>query len=422
MSRDVQRDAQERTMPALGATAAVAPTPGAEAATASDRPAFSARDLLRRDWGQLPVFIGLIVIAVYSQIASGGFFFNGQNLTNLVQQIITTAVLGVAAVLVLLIAEIDLSLSAVAFLCGAIMGVLSARAGWPPIPAVLVGIAAGALIGAINGFFVAVVRVPSFIVTLAAFIGYQGLLSKILEPQTSLGIHDNAILNVAIYYLPDWLGVGLPVLGLVVYAASVLLNRVQRQRAGLPVPSQGALWARLGIVAVLVLGTIVAFQAYSGVPLVAMILVAIVVVFWLLTTRTAFGRHIYAVGGNAEAARRAGIRVAGLRIALFSLASALAAAGGILLASREGIARADVSPGLLLNAIAAAVIGGVSLFGGRGSVWGVLLGALVIGSLVNGLALSGQSPAVEEMVEGSVLLIAVLLDALARRRSATGLR
>src|SRR5262249_28114693 len=146
------------------------------------------------------------------------------------------------------------------------------------------------------------------------------------------------------------------------------------------------------------------------------------IIFWIVTTRTRFGRHIYAVGGNAEAARRAGIRVVSLRIVVFSLASMLAAIGGVLLVSRQVSAPAAVGSSLLLNAVAAAVIGGVSLFGGRGSVWSIVLGSLIVGSLFNGLSLTGQSAFVQQMVEGVVLLLAVLVDAIARRRSATGLR
>ncbi|HLJ81971.1 MAG TPA: inner-membrane translocator, partial [Ktedonobacterales bacterium] len=158
------------------------------------------------------------------------------------------------------------------------------------------------------------------------------------------------------------------------------------------------------------------------VPLTTVITVAVIIIFWLITTKTSFGRHIYAVGGNAEAARRAGIRIVGLRIAIFALAGLLAAVAGLLIISRGNSAPALVNPYLLLNAIAAAVIGGVSLFGGRGSVWGVVLGSLIVGSLLNGLALLNVGPDVVEMAEGLVLLAAVLVDALARRRSFTGYR
>jgi len=380
------------------------------------------RGLTGNDLGQLPVFIGLVLIAIYFQIAGGGFFLTPQNLTNLVQQIITIAIVALAAVLVLLIGEIDLSLAAVSALCGAFMGVLSARQGWPAWAAILAAILAGLVIGAINGIFIAVLRMPSFIVTLAALIFYQGLLLAVLFPQTTLPIRDNAITNIAITYLPEYLGVGIPIALVAVYALSLVISRTARQRAGLPVMTVGQLAFRIGLVAVIAIGLVTFFDNYLGVPLVALILVGLIIIFWLITTRTRFGRHIYAVGGNAEAARRAGIRVVGLRIMIFALASMLAAIGGILLASRQVSAASAIDQTLLLSAIAAAVIGGVSLFGGRGSVWAVVLGSLIVGSLENGLDLIGQSTAVKNMVEGVVLLVAVLIDALSRRRNATGLR
>jgi D-xylose transport system permease protein len=380
------------------------------------------RQLGKIDLGSIPVFVGLILIAIYFQVASGGFFLTPQNLTNLVQQVITTGAVSLGAVLVLLIGEIDLSLSAVAFLGGGIMGVLSAKQGLPAYEAVGAALLAGLLIGAINGVLVAVVRIPSFIVTLAAFIFYQGFLVKIMEPQTSLQIIDDAITGVARNYFPDTIGLGVPIVAVVIYALGLLLERTIRLRAGLPVKSWGQIGLRIGIVTAATAAILVAFEAYQGVPVVALILVGLIVVFWLITRRTRFGRHLYAVGGNAEAARRAGINVAGLRIVVFSLASMLAVIGGMLLASRQSTSLTDVDKTLLLNAIAAAVIGGVSLFGGRGSVWAVALGCLVIGSLNNGLNLLNQPAAVYQMVEGAVLLLAVLVDAFARRRNATGLR
>lgn len=418
MSIQSAGDQEERSVAAPGTTAAVA----AEEPAAAQGGGFSLRELLRRDPGQLPVFVGLIIIAIYFQIAGQGYFLQPQNLSNLALQMVTTGVLAVAAVLVLLLGEIDLSLSAVAYLCGAVMGVFSARHGWPALAAITAGLVAGVIMGLVNGFFVAIVRMPSFIVTLAAFIGYQGLLSKILEPQTTLPIRDRFINSIAVYYLPDYLGVGLPVLALVLYAAGTILTRNRRHRAGLPVQSTGQLALQIGLPVVLTIIVVAGFESYQGVPLMSMIFVGIVVLFWLVTTKTAFGRHIYAVGGNAEASRRAGISVVGVRIAIFTLASTLAAVGGILEVSREVSAPAGLNQSLLLNAIAAAVIGGVSLFGGRGSVWGVVPGSLVVLSLINGLVLTGQTPSVELMVEGVVLLLAVLIDAVVRRRSVTGYR
>jgi D-xylose transport system permease protein len=419
MSIETPGDREERSEAAPGATAAVVADVPEDTQHAGR---WSVRDLLRGDLGQLPVFIALIVIAIYFQIAGKGFFLTAQNFNNLALQIATIGIVAVAAVLVLLIAEIDLSLSAVAYVCGAITAVLSVRHGWTAPQAILAGIGAGAVIGFVNGFFVAIVRMPSFIVTLAGFIFYQGLLSKILEPQTTLVVYDKTIDSIALFDLPTYLGIGLPAFALLLYVAGIFFTRFRRKRAGLPVQSVTQLALQIGIPVVLTAAAIYQFESYSGVPLTPMIMVGIILLFWLITTKTAFGRHIYAVGGNAEASRRAGIRVVGLRIAIFTLASTLAAVGGILVISRENSAPAQLDQFLLLNAIASAVIGGVSLFGGRGSVWGVVLGALVIGSLFNGFALTNQSASIQLMAQGVVLLFAVFIDALARRRSVTGYR
>jgi len=174
---------------------------------------------------------------------------------------------------------------------------------------------------------------------------------------------------------------------------------------------------------VLVEGAVVLFESYNGVPYTAAIVFGLIAIFWILLTKTSFGRHMYAVGGNAEAARRAGINVIYIRIMAFTLCSALAAVGGIILASRSLSVQSQVPATLLLDAIAAAVIGGVSLFGGRGSVWSIVLGMLIIGSLENGLDLKSQPVEVKEMIEGAVLLLAVTVDAVLRRiqaRSASG--
>jgi D-xylose transport system permease protein len=420
MSIETPGNAEERTGAKPGATAAVVSD---EVSAIGESAAPGGRfGWLRRDWGQAPVFIGLVVIAIYFQIASGGFFLIPENLRGLADQVVSMAVLAVAAVLVLLIGEIDLSLSAVAYFTGAVTGVLSVRMHQPAWESILAGIAAGVFIGLLNGIFVAVLRMPSFIVTLAGFIFYQGALSHILQPQTTLQIFDPTIVGIENYNLPVWVSIAGPAVVLAIYAIALLAGRAQRRRAGLPARSTATLALQIGLPAVIIAVVVFAFNSYQGVPLTTVIAVAVIVLTWLLTSRTSFGLHIYAVGGNAEAARRAGIRVVGLRIAIFTLASTLASISGLLIISRGASAPALVNQYLLLFAIASAVIGGVSLFGGRGSVWGVVLGALIVGSLQNGLALLNVLPDVVEMVAGIVLIVAVLIDALARRRSVTGYR
>jgi D-xylose transport system permease protein len=421
MSIETPGEQEERSGAVPGATAAVvAEVPEEEARQAGG---WSPRDLIRGDLGQFPVFIGLVVIAIFFQITSGGFFLVSENLSGLADQVVSTTVVAVAAVLVLLIGEIDLSLAAVAYFCGAVMGVLSARHGWPALEAILAGILVGVLIGLINGFFVAVLRMPSFIVTLAALIFYQGALSHILQPQTTLQIFDPTIDGIEFKNLPTYLGILLPAVALAIYVAFVVVGRARRQRVGLPVQSIQRLALQIGLpVVIIALVGVFAFNSFQSVPLPTVITLVVVLIFWLITTETSFGRHIFAVGGNAEAARRAGIKVVGLRIAIFTLASTIAAVAGLLIISRGNSAPALVDQYLLLNAIAAAVIGGVSLFGGRGSVWGAVLGSLIVGSLLNGLSLLNVGPDVVEMAEGLVLLVAVLIDAVARRRSITGYR
>lgn len=408
--------AQESTPPA--AEQVQAPPPSLKAAVAS---------YLRGNLGALPVILTLIIILAFFQIAeevkfNQGFFLSARNLNFLVLQIISLGVLGLGSTLVLLIGEIDLSLGVVSYLTGAVTVIYSVYHGWSTIPSILIGLAVGAAIGLGNGIFVAILRVPSFVVTLAGLLVYQGVVIHILFPQTSLNVSDPNINNLATEYLPDILGIGLPTIAVLIYAAGTLYARLQRQRRGLAVGPAWATWLRIGVALVLVLGSVTLFENYQGVPQAAMILIALILLFWLILRFTAFGRHVYAVGGNAEAARRAGINVTRTRIVVFVLASVLGAVGGILATSRSGVATAQVDPTLLLNAIATAVIGGVSLFGGRGSVWGIVLGALVIGAIGNGMALLNQTADVVYIVQGVVLIIAVTADALARRQRAVGAR
>lgn len=380
------------------------------------------RDLFRGDLGFVPVLITLGIIVIVFQILSQGDFLTARNISNLSDQIVTVGTVGIAAMLVLLLGEIDLSLAAVSQCCGAIMGVLLVRQGWPAILAILGAIAAGALIGLVNGLFIAILRIPSFIVTLAGSIAYSGLLLLVLQPQTTLQIRDRGILDInATHYQDVVMGYAVPLIGVALYAVALFYNRVRRARAGLKVGNIGGLIARIVFLLIVVAGAIAIFQSNQfngGIPQSFFIWICLIIIFWLILTQTGFGRHVYAVGGNAEASRRAGINVVGLRIAIFTLASSLAAVGGILQVSRGTAADSQINPTLLLNAIAAAVVGGVSLFGGRGSVWAVVLGAVIIGGLENGLNLLGQGQEIREIVEGIVLVLAVTVDALIRRANA----
>jgi len=380
--------------------------------------------------GALPVLLGLVLIAVIFQIANSNFL-TPLNLTNLMVQISAVGTISVGVVLVLLIGEIDLSIGAVSGLCAGIMAVLSVKQGLPASLAILTGILSGTAIGLLQGFWIAKLKVPSFVVSLAGLLGWQGALLYVLGSTGTVNLNDPLIIGIANSELPLALGwlVGLLFIG--GYALSLFNERRKRLKAKLPVQPPFNLIGRIILVAI---GALVAIGIMSvnrnpgrdvviqGVPSAVVIFIGFIVLFDFIIRRTRFGRSVFAVGGNVEAARRAGINVDRIRISVFILGSTLAAIGGILAGSRlYAVNQSSGSGDVLLNAIAAAVIGGTSLFGGRGSVWSALLGALVIGSIANGMDLLALSAYIKFMVTGAVLLIAVTLDAYSRsRREAAG--
>lgn len=380
--------------------------------------AFMSR-LRRGDVGMLPSILMLIVIIVVFEYVSAGVFLYPRNLSNMVLQQSYVAVIALAAVIVLLLAEIDLSLAAVAYFCGAVMTVLSTFHHWAAAPAMLAALVTGCIIGLVNGIFSAVLRIPSFIVTLGTFLIASGLLLLIEYPNTSIRLNDPFVLGILNGYVIFPWDVLSPIPFILIYALGLFYQRSQRIKLGLRPEPQWSIWTKLSVIVALTAIALFIFENALGVPYVLYVMLGITLLLWLMLRFTAFGRHIYAVGGNPEAARRAGIRVTALRISVFALASTLAAAGGILLCSETGTAPTGIDPSLLLLSIAIAVIGGVSLFGGRGSVWGMLMGLVIIGSLTNGLALfPSNNGSYQFILEGVVLLLAVFLDAIVRRRNA----
>lgn len=415
----MSRNMQEKTQPVSTEQST------GSAAASVERPEYVRRrtigELLRGDLGFLPVLLTLIVVVIFFTVTTNGVFLFPRNLSSLAQQIAEKGLIGLGSILVLLLGEIDLSAAAVSVLCAVIMAICSERLGLPAGLSILIALASGAVIGAVNGLLVAIVRIPSFIVTLAGSIAYSGLLLALLAGQDTLPIRNSFIISIAgspYSFLPDIYGVGLPLLAVVLYAAALIYSYVSRRRKGLRTQSLSRLIIQIAIVAILVIAVVVAFESYHGVPYSTAILVGLIILFWLILTKTALGRHIYAVGGNTEAARRAGINVIGIRVVVFTLCSTLAAVGGVIAASRGNSVASQISPTTLLEAIAAAVIGGVSLFGGRGSAWAIVLGMLIIGSLENGLTLQSRGTDVLNMVEGTVLVLAVASDALIRRAQA----
>ncbi|MDX6609782.1 MAG: D-xylose transport system permease protein [Solirubrobacterales bacterium] len=381
----------------------------------------AARRLVQGDLGSLRVVIGLAVIWIIFQ-SQNERFLTAQNLTNLMLQITATGLISVGIVYVLLLGEIDLSVGAVSGLAAAVMAVLNVQHGWSPYLAIAAGVLVGMAIGLLQGTIFSRFAVPSFVVTLAGLLAWQGALLQVLGGTGSINLDDPKITGLAnIFYsgATGWIFAAIAIGG---YAAVLVIGHRRRLAAGLAGENTGTLVFRFVLVAVITIVAVAILESDRGVPLALLILLAFVVGMEYVVKRTTFGRHVYAVGGNAEAARRAGIHVNRVRIAVFGIAGTMAAIGGIMAASRLlAVNQSSGGSELLLLAIAGPVIAGTSLFGGRGSVWTALLGALVIGSISNGMDLLALSSAVKFMVTGGVLLLAVLVDAIARQqRQAAG--
>ena len=366
--------------------------------------------------GSLRVALVLAVIWIVFQ-SKNDAFLSSFNLTNLVLQIAAVGTISVGIVFVLLLGEIDLSVGAVSGLAAAVMAVLNVKHGWGAVPAIGAGLATGTAIGLINGFFVTRFQIPSFVVMLAGLLAWQGALLLVLGDTGTINLNDPTITGLAGTFYGDAVGWILVVVVIGGYAASGWLERVRRGRAGLALPSLPGFLMRLVAVAAGTIATVLVLLSDRGIPLAGIILVGVCGIGAFVTTRTAFGRHVFAVGGNAEAARRGGIRVTRVRIIVFVICSTMAAFGGIMGAARLlAVNQSSGGSDLLLLAIAGPVIAGTSLFGGRGSVWDALLGALVIGSISNGMDLLALQSSVKYMITGGVLLAAVCIDAVIKNQ------
>jgi D-xylose transport system permease protein len=396
---------------------AASPTTEGASSTRSE----TLRRFIQGDLASLRVVLGLAVIWAIFQFQNDRFL-SAENLTNLMLQITAVGLISIGVVYVLLLGEIDLSVGAVSGLAAAIMAVLNVKHGWSPYLAIAAGVLAGTAIGLLQGALFSRFGVPSFVVTLAGLLAWQGALLQVLGSTGSINITDPKITGLANTFYSEAVGWVFAAIVIGVYAAVVLAGHRRRVTAGLTGESLAPPLLRIALVAVVAIVVVAVLNSDRGVPLALLILLAFVVGMEYVAKQTTFGRHVYAVGGNAEAARRAGIPINRVRVAVFAIAGSMAAIGGILAASRLlAVNQNSGGSELLLLAIAGPVIAGTSLFGGRGAVWTALLGALVIGSISNGMDLLALSSAVKFMVTGGVLLIAVIIDAIARQqRQAAG--
>ncbi|MFF4649961.1 sugar ABC transporter permease [Streptomyces sp. NPDC001380] len=375
------------------------------------------RKMRSGDLGSIPVVLGLILIwGIFQGVT--GTFLNPDNLSNITLYIAGPGLMAVGIVFVLLLGEIDLSSGSVAGTTAAISLVLSVQHGVNEWLAVGIAIVAAIAIGALHGFFFAKIGVPAFVVTLAGLLGWSGLQQWVLgQTGTINNPPDGLIVKLDNYFFSDVAAAyGLALVGVLLYLGGALLDAKRRREAGLLARPVAEIVVRAAFLAVIAFAAAYTLNQDRGLPLALVVFLGIVVLTDWVLRRTSYGRQIFAVGGSIEAARRAGINVAWVRISVFMISAGMAALGGLFIASQSGAADKALGSGnVLMNAIAAAVIGGTSLFGGRGKTWSALLGILVIQSIVQGLNLEGIDTSIQYMITGAVLLAAVVLDSVSRR-------
>jgi D-xylose transport system permease protein len=408
--------------------AAMALPPSLQATSTSDYLKATLVRVKGGETGILPVLAGLVLISIVFQLANS-HFLTAPNLVNLLIQAAVFSLLAMAEVFVLVLGEIDLSTGFVAGLGGAIMAELLSSHGWPWWAAIGATLVACAAIGGLQGSIIAKIGLPSFIVTLAGFLFWEGVLFKVLGSGGAVAIQSSKINDIAAANLSPTASWAVMLVLVALFAGATWRRDDKRRKSGLVAPPVGVTLLKIGgallagIALVLLCnadrGVLIAIR---GVPYVVLLVIGVLALWTFLLGRTRPGRYMYAIGGNAEAARRAGISLPGIRILAFMLCSLTAGIAGIVYTSRLQSISTGIDGGtLVLYAVAAAVIGGTSLFGGRGKAMHGVLGGVVIAAIDNGMGLLGFTIAAKDMVTALVLLAAVTLDALARRGRVAGL-
>jgi len=367
----------------------------------------------------LQVFVmiaAIVVIMLFFTWMTDGSYLSARNISNLLRQTAITGILAVGMVFVIISAEIDLSVGSMMGLLGGVAAIFDVWFGWPLPLTIIVTLALGLVLGAWNGWWVAYRKVPSFIVTLAGMLAFRGILIGITSG-TTVSPTTEAMSQIGQSYLSDGLGFGIGALGLMVFVAWQWRLRARREALGLATKASSSTVGRQALTAVIVLGAIWLLNDYRGVPTPVLILVLLMLVGMFMATRTAFGRRIYAIGGNIEAARLSGINVARTKMAVFAINGLMVAVAGLILSSRLGAGSPSAGNIAELDAIAACVIGGTSLAGGIGTVAGAVMGAFIMASLDNGMSMMDVPTFWQYIVKGSILLLAVWMDSATKRRA-----
>lgn len=375
------------------------------------------RKIKAGELGSMPVVIGLIIIwAIFTSLNSR--YLTAENFTNISVTMVGTGMIAVGIVFVLLLGEIDLSVGSVSGLASAVFGVLGITHGMNAWLAFIIAILTGAVAGVIHGFFFARIGVPAFAVTLAGLLFWNGLMLQVLGDDGTINLNGNDVVGkLTSYYFTDVAAAYiLAIVAVVLFFLMTFTDNRKRARAGMPSRPNSEIVVRTVLLAVAAFVVAILFNQYKGLPLAFVLFIVVVVGTDFILRRTSYGRKVFALGGSVEAARRAGINVTMVRISVFAIAGTFAALGGLFIASKIVAANQGAGSGdLLMNSIAAAVIGGTSLFGGRGRTWNALLGVLVIFSIQAGLNLQGIASPIQYMITGAVLLATVVIDAVTRK-------
>lgn len=379
--------------------------------------AFSRRKLRAGELGSVPVVVVLAVVWITFQSLNQNFL-SPRNLSNLSVDIVGTGLIAVGIVFVLLLGELDLSVGSISGLAAAIFAVLNVNNGMPEWLALIIAVLAGMAAGTVQGYSFARTRVPAFVVTLAGLLTWNGLMLYILGTSGTINLDENGLVAklTSYYFTNDAVAYGLAAVAVGLVFLVSYQDRRRRVAARMPHRSLQVIVIRAGGLAVIAFASAYLLNRFQGLPLALLIFLVVVAGLDIVLRRTHYGRQVYALGGGVEAARRASLRVTRVQTAVLAVSGTMAAVGGLFLASRiTSVSQSSGSGVLLLNAIAAAVIGGTSLFGGRGSTWSAVLGMLVIQSIASGMALTDTPAAVQFMITGGVLFAAVVIDALSRR-------
>jgi ABC-type xylose transport system permease subunit len=381
-------------------------------------------DLAKGNIRQYGMFIALFVIMIIFNILTGGTFISARNLTNLYLQTGYIAVLACGMVLVIIAGHIDLSVGSVAAFTGAIAAILQVKMGMPTIPAVIITIIVGGIIGSWQGYWIAYRKVPAFIVTLASMLIFRGAVIAITHGQT-IGPFDKSFNDMSVGYLNDITNIeGIHVLSLIVgivgicaYIFMEIRRRKTRSSYGFDVLSKPLFLGKMLMVGTLILLFTLSMALYKGIPYTVIIVVLLIGLYTFITKKTPIGRHIYAIGGNLEAARLSGISARKTLFKVFVSMGALSALSGILYSARLNSAAPSAGQLFELDAIAASFIGGASASGGVGTVFGAIIGALVMASINNGMSLMNLDISYQYVIKGLVLLLAVWFDISTRNKS-----